>query len=268
MDPLQRGTLVHEALYELLDALRREDMLPVTPETLDHARARLDRVLDRIAARYKDELAPAIDRVWEGGIAAIRADLREWLRRAAEDTTWTPWRFELSFGLRRRDHDPSSCEKPLTLDCGIKLRGSVDLVERSADGALRATDYKTGKARAKPGVTVVDGGRMLQPVFYALALEKLFPEATVEAGRLYYCTSAGGFEEVVIPLNEEARRAVGVVADVIGKALKEGFLPAAPEPGACEYCDYRVVCGPYEEMRTARKSPERLTALRVLRRLP
>jgi CRISPR/Cas system-associated exonuclease Cas4 (RecB family) len=269
MDPLQRGTLVHEALYEVLDALRREDMLPVTPETLDHARARLDRVLDRIAARYKDELAPAIDRVWEGGIASIRADLREWLRRAAEDTTWTPWRFELSFGLRqRRDPDTSSGEAPLALDCGIKLRGSVDLVERNGDGALRATDYKTGKVRAKPGVTVVDGGRMLQPVFYALALEKLFPEATVEAGRLYYCTSAGGFEEVLIPLNEEARRAADVVADVIGKALKEGFLPAAPEPGACEYCDYRVVCGPYEEMRTARKSPERLTALRVLRRLP
>jgi len=59
-----------------------------------------------------------------------------------------------------------------------------------------------------------------------------------------------------------------VVAEVIGSALKEGFLPAAPEPGACEYCDYQVVCGPYEEMRTARKNPERLAALRVLRRLP
>jgi hypothetical protein len=133
---------------------------------------------------------------------------------------------------------------PISLDCGLTLRGSIDLVERRADGALRATDYKTGRARAKPGATIV------------------------EAGRLYYCTSAGGFEEVSIPLGDEARRAAGVVAEVIGKALREGFLPAAPEPGACSFCDYRVVCGPYEEMRTARKSPERLAALRVLRRLP
>ena len=46
------------------------------------------------------ELAPAIERVWKDGIDAIRADLREWLRRAAEDPLpWTPERFELAFGL-------------------------------------------------------------------------------------------------------------------------------------------------------------------------
>jgi CRISPR/Cas system-associated exonuclease Cas4 (RecB family) len=269
MDPLQRGSLVHEVLYDVLDGLRREEMLPITREALDGARARLDRALDRIAARYKDELSPAIDRVWDDGISQIRADLREWLRRAAEDTTWTPWRFELSFGLReRRARDPDSREVPLSVGAGLKLRGSIDLVERRADGALRATDYKTGKARAKPGVTVVEGGRLLQPVLYALALEKLFPDAKIEGGRLYYCTSAGGFEEIAIPLGEDARRAAEVVTEVVGKALREGFLPAAPEPGACEYCDYRVVCGPYEEMRTSRKSSDRLTALRVLRRLP
>lgn len=269
MDPLQRGSLVHEALYEVLDSLRGEGKLPVTPATLDHARARLDRVLDKVAARYKDELAPAIERVWEDGIASIRADLREWLRRASEDTTWTPWRFELSFGLgERRARDPESQEAAIALDCGLRLRGSIDLVERTADGALRATDYKTGKVRAKAGSTVVGGGQLLQPVLYAMALEKLFPDARVGAGRLYYCTSAGGFEEVSITVDDEARRSAEVVASVIGSALKEGFLPAAPDTGACDYCDYRVVCGPYEEMRTAKKSPERLMGLRVLRKLP
>ena len=38
-----------------------------------------------VAPRYEDDLAPAIDRVWENGVAAIRADLREWLRRDSED---------------------------------------------------------------------------------------------------------------------------------------------------------------------------------------
>ena len=46
-----------------------------------------------------------------------------------------------------------------------------------------------------------------QPVLYALALEKLFPDERVEAGRLYFCSSVGGFEEVPIPLDREARRA-------------------------------------------------------------
>ena len=268
----ERGTLVHEALYEVLDGLRREGMLPLTGPSLDYARSRLDRVLDRLAERYRDELAPAIPRVWEDGIAAIRADLREWLRRAAtegERGESVPRHFELSFGLRGpRARDAASRESAVMLDCGLTLRGSVDLVESGADGAFWATDYKTGRARAAPGVTIVDGGRLLQPVLYALALEKMLPEAEVSGGRLYYCTSAGGFEDVRIPLNDEARRAAGVVAEVIGKALEEGFLPAAPDKGACAYCDYRAVCGPYEEMRVGRKNPDRLAPLRALRKLP
>ncbi len=39
MDPLQRGSLVHEALYELNAALRAEGLLPITPATLEPARA-------------------------------------------------------------------------------------------------------------------------------------------------------------------------------------------------------------------------------------
>jgi CRISPR/Cas system-associated exonuclease Cas4 (RecB family) len=266
MDPLQRGSLVHEALYELNVALRAEGLLPVTPETLEMARARLDEVLGAVAGRFHDELSPAIERVWEDGIASVRADLREWLRRASEAPGWTPWRFELSFGLRERHlRDLASRVEPVPLDCGINLRGSIDLVEAGGSGALRATDYKTGKVRAKQGATVIAGGEALQPVLYALALEKLFPDARVEAGRLYYCTTAGGFEEVEIPLDDEARAAAAQVAETIGNALAEGFLPAAPAPGACTYCEYRPVCGPYEETRLGKKSPERLLRLRMLR---
>jgi len=196
----------------------------------------------------------------------VRADLREWLRRAVHDPGWVPWRFELSFGLReRRARDPHSRDEPVVLDAGIRLRGSIDLVEKRANGALRATDYKTGKVRAKQGATVVGGGGLLQPVLYALALEKMFPDTRVEVGRLYYCTSAGGFEEVQIPLDAEARAAAQELADVVGGALTEGFLPAAPAPGACEYCEYRPVCGPYEETRLGKKSKDRLVPLERLR---
>ncbi len=268
LGPRERGALVHEVLYETLDTLRRDGALPITRENLDVARSRLDTVLARTAERYRDELAPAIERVWKDGIDSVLADLREWLRRASEDGAWTPRRFELSFGLRdRKTRDPSSHEASVELDCGILLRGSIDLVEEDASGALRATDYKTGRAQARAGATVVNGGRTLQPVLYALALEKLFPGARIEAGRLYYCTSAGGFEEVPIPLDDQARSSASTVARVIGKALSEGFLPAAPDAGACEYCEYRAVCGPYEELRTGRKSPERLQDLRALRKL-
>jgi RecB family exonuclease len=266
--PLQRGSMVHEVQFALFGALRDEGLLPVTPERLAAARGHLDRVLDETAKRYEDDLAPAIDRVWRDGVESVRADLREWLRRASLDPSgFAPWLFELSFGLLgRRDRDPHSRDEPVRLDCGIALRGSIDLVERSEDGRVRVTDHKTGKERVKPG-QVVAGGEALQPVLYALAVEKLFPELSVESGRLYYCTSTGGFEERIVPLDAGARESASAVAEVIGQALGEPFLPAAPAPGACRWCDYRGVCGPYEELRTSRKWKPPLAPLAKLREL-
>jgi len=178
-----------------------------------------------------------------------------------------PWRFELAFGLAERHaRDPHSRPEPVALDCGIQLRGSIDLVERRGDGALRATDHKTGRERVALG-EVVAGGEALQPVLYALALEELFPGARVEGGRLYYCTAAGRFGEVSVPLDDAARESAARVARVIDAALARPFLPAAPAEGACRYCDYAEVCGPYEELRTRRKSRAELADLESLRGL-
>lgn len=232
----------------------------------------LDEVIAEIAGRYYDDLAPAIDRVWKDGIASIRADLREWLRRASEDRSgYAPIYFEMSFGLKGRRKgrlaDHHSVNDPVQLDCGIQLRGSIDLVEHHPTGLLRVTDHKTGKAGR--GSLIVDGGKALQPVFYALAAEKLLKEkGKVECGRLYFCTSTGGFAEQVVLLEKRAREAAQDIAAIIGAAIREPFLPAAPATGECEWCDCQMVCGPYEELRTARKPEEKLDDLKELRSLP
>jgi CRISPR/Cas system-associated exonuclease Cas4 (RecB family) len=111
---------------------------------------------------------------------------------------------------------------------------------------------------------VVGGGEVLQPVFYALACERMLT-STVESGRLYYCTADGGFTERVVPLDESSREAARAVAETIDHGLAEGFLPAAPRREGCRYCDYRPVCGPHEELRVGRKPKERLAELLRLR---
>ena len=146
------------------------------------------------------------------------------------------------------------------------MRGSIDLVERHVAGKLRATDHKTGKARAKTGV-VIGGGQHLQPVLYALACEKLLDEP-VESGRLYYCTSAGGYEERIVPLDDFSRGVAGLLVENVGRALGEGFLPAAPEKDGCKWCDYRPVCGPNEEHRVTKKPQKPLEDLKKLREMP
>jgi len=273
LDPLQRGALIHAIQFALFGRLSAKKLLPVTPASLDRARAILEEVVEEAATRYYDDLAPAIDRVWQDGIASIRADLREWLRRASEDGSgYIPVHFEMSFGLagrsKARQADPKSVPDAVSLDCGIRLRGSIDLVEHHPAGRFRVTDHKTGKADGKAG-QVVAGGKSLQPVLYALTAEKLLGEkGQVECGRLYYCTSLGGFADQIVLLEEPAREAANEVAAIIGEAIGRSFLPAAPDAKECARCDCNVVCGPYEERRTARKPEPNLEGLLILRGLP
>ena len=266
LDPLTRGSLVHEVMYELLTRLHAKELLPVTKPRLEEARTMLEEVLGEVARKEHDRLSPAIERVWDDAMATIAADLREWLRRMADAPEWTPAHFELSFGLKEpRAQDAMSKDEAVLVEAGIQLRGSIDLVEKNDTGHIRATDYKTGKVRAKKG-DVIAKGEILQPVLYALVLEKLFAGQTVTGGRLYYCTTAGDFTTIDIALDDQARNAARVVAKTIGDAVAVGFLPTAPAKDACRYCDYRTVCGPYEEIRTKRKPPDRLKDLVALRR--
>lgn len=269
LDPLTRGALFHKTQFDLLTKLKTADLLPLGPTSINQACALADRSLDEVARLYEDRLAPAIPRVWRDAIESIRSDIREWLRRSSESNDgWVPDKFELAFGMDHiasQERDPASVSEPVEIAGGLKLRGSIDLVERHANGKLRVTDHKTGKVRAEKDL-IVGGGRSLQPLLYALACEKLL-ERPVESGRLYYCTAAGGYEERVVPLDDQNREVITSVITTIDQAIADGFLPAAPEEGACGWCDYRAVCGSREELRTGRKPIKRLAQLTMIREL-
>lgn len=271
LGPLEKGSMTHEVHFTLLSRLRDEGV-KVTPENLETVFARLDEVVGEVTARFRDDFVPAIARVWDDGVEVMRADQREWLRRVAADASWEPWRFELAFGLGQRgQQDPNSVATPVQLDHGVALRGSIDLVERSVGGgSLRATDYKTGRARAKDG-NVIGGGHHLQPVLYAMVLEKLFPEQRIDSGRLLYCTQVGGFAAVRTPLDSLAREHLGRVVRELRKSLETGFFPAAPQDGECRWCAFRPVCGPEEDRRvrlTRKALRAELHELQQLRKLP
>src|SRR5690606_21709401 len=133
---------------------------------------------------------------------------------------------------------------------------------------LRVTDHKTGKNRTKSGRTIVDGGRVLQPVLYGLALEAILPDDKVYSGRLSFCTAAGGFSEHEIPLLENARSTALEVLTIVDRSIEQGLLAARPDHDACRYCDFLAVCGREEERRTGRKDPSVFADLDALRELP
>ena len=264
MDPLTRGSLFHKAQAEFYRRLEAEDALPVTPASLPAAVETVNEVLDRVAREYAEELSPAIDRVWRDEIEDLRRDLGIWVQRLADEGDWLPALFEFSFGLSDEGRDPRSLPDPVEVDGRFVLRGSVDLIERHRQfDVLRITDHKTGKNRAKPEL-IVGGGTVLQPVLYSMAIEQGLGRKVIE-GRLFYCTTAGGFADHKIPINDYTRGQGLQVLTIVDRAVEQGFLPAAPADGACRWCDFRAVCGPREQERVSRKAADRLADLLALR---
>jgi ATP-dependent helicase/nuclease subunit B len=264
MDPLTRGSLFHRVQAEFYRAMDADGALPITVAGLRSAATVLDGVIGRVAADYAERLAPAIERVWRDEIDEIRRDLGIWLQKLAEPSAWRPMYYELSFGLNDEGRDPRSLPEPILVDGRFVLRGSVDLVEHRADlDVFRITDHKTGKNRSTPDL-VVGGGAVLQPVLYSVAVEQGLGKKAV-AGRLFYCTTAGGFIEHEIPVNDYTRGQGLQALTIIDRAVEQGFLVAAPADRACTWCDFRPVCGPREEERTKRKPADKLGDLEALR---
>ena len=67
-----------------------------------------------------------------------------------------------------------------------------------------------------------------------------------------------------IELNDRSRAFLARALHNIDSAIASGFLPPAPEKDACRYCNYRLVCGPYEEQRFSRYKDRREERLEPL----
>ncbi len=280
LDPLTKGSLFHEVQAEFFRALQR-DKKPIATTPIETVLKVLDATLTRIAAKYAEEVAPAVDRVWQDEIASMRTDLHVWARNLAEAKEWEPWLFEYAFGLPNEviepgthpPRDPSSLPDPVEIDGRFLLRGSIDLVERrpgplgpGGPAILRVTDHKTSKNRSERR-SIIGGGQQLQPVIYSLAVEAA-TKGTVESARFSYCTTAGGFTEHSVSINETSRRAGIAAMEIIDRAIDLGTLQPAPAERACRYCDFLTVCGPDQEYRAKGKSKQQIADLLALRGEP
>ena len=246
----------------------------MTRESETASMDRLDSVFSDVSGSMKENLAPAIPRIWESEMEELLTDLRGWLREMSRGgEAWIPAHFELAFGLPEDpDRDPASTTRDVRILNGIRLRGSIDLVETipaNDKTAVRVTDHKTGRPlRLAGGQRLeVGGGEVLQPIIYGLAAEQLLDEE-VEYGQLFYCTRRGEYQRRIVSINSGTCAKLKQVLETIDRNLEKGFLPAAPRPDACKFCDFQSVCGPYEETRIRRKEESRLTDLNEVRRLP
>ncbi|MGH9337926.1 MAG: PD-(D/E)XK nuclease family protein, partial [Vicinamibacteria bacterium] len=269
LDPLTKGSIVHDAQFHISKRLEEAGLLPVRPENLDSVLKLFEVVFDEVSERFHEELAPAIERIWKDELERLRFDLRGWLRRESQrDDGYVPFRRELTFGMRPRGPaDPASTLEVAVLANGLRLRGAIDLVEKRGDSKVRITDHKSGRVWM-PESAIVNGGENLQPILYTLAYEALTGEE-VESARLYYVSQRAGYAERVVRADEEALDVVAEFQRRLDAIIGEGFFPASPKPPlGCKYCDYLPVCGPRMQIDAKRKQDDpRLSPLNWLRNL-
>jgi len=241
LDPMERGSVFHEAAERFLRERRERGELPVrdTPAL----GARLVEIAEESLARLVEGSPPRHRLLWDMERARLHDLLAKWLAREAASARGTPAHFEVGFGIPR---DPESDEphsrEPLEIDLGdgrvLRVSGKIDRIDTGLDGSLIVRDYKTGRAPKDDGA-LFRGGRQLQIPFYVKAASMLFPGRRVSEAFLDYVDGGRlvGFD----PLLATGEDFVALLRDLVA-AMGSGLF--IQDAAACRFCDFTRVCGP------------------------
>jgi ATP-dependent helicase/nuclease subunit B len=225
--PLTRGTLVHEVLERFIsEQIPDGGRPPWSAEAVSRLQVIGGEVFDDYARRGMTghRVLSARDR------SRLLVDLAEWARRDDGVPIAAEWRF---------------AEAPYALPDGrvLRFRGSVDRIDRLADGSLRITDYKTGGASRYKNMNSADPhdhGTHLQLAVYgaAVAHER---GGDVES-RYWFASNKGGWRTVGYPFTGDVRASVGEALAAITDGIRRGTFPLRPSEKPafawvdCWYC--------------------------------
>lgn len=229
----ERGGLLHDVFQDAVDAAIEESI------AFDSSRFR-ERALELLesrAERARIDLPPPSEAVFRAQMTALRADVRSFCTQLVTEglTPEAVVATELELG----GAEPVSVGLPG--GGAIRLFGRADRVDRTPTGT-RIVDYKTGGTwghGAEEGT--YHGGRRLQHVLYARALEAQSPElAPVVAVEYHFPTVRG--ENAVHPYHA-TRLADGLeLVEALAEMTAAGRFPATDDPSDCRWCDYSAVC--------------------------
>ncbi len=194
LEPVHRGLFCHDVLFRVFAALRDQANGPIALDQMDWetVESTLDSAVQAASQAFLQQGCP-YPVLWEIQKSQLHADLAEYLRKEAADSSLQPTHlhFELAFGLDSPDalaaSDPASQAQPVQIATSagpVRLRGKIDRIDRvTFDGvdALAVVDYKTG---AGPGSTDVFLGQDLQIPLYAAAVQQIFGE-TIFGGSIH-----------------------------------------------------------------------------------
>ena len=265
ISPLERGNLIHRILERWVTQAIADDAQPAAGEPWSASqRQRLAVIGEEECDALKTRGLVGRRLYWHIDRRRILADLRRFVdfddaERAA--LLSTPVAAELGFGM------PDSAQGPVEIALEdhrrLRVRGSIDRLDVTEDGALVVIDYKTGSIRDYEKLSDADPkpeGGHLQLVLYALAARTLRRGASGVGDRVgssaasadkdhgaYWFVSTrssklGGFETRGYRVELTRARVLDAVGEIVN-GIRAGVFPARPEPSAwggfvsCHFCE-------------------------------
>jgi ATP-dependent helicase/DNAse subunit B len=251
IQPLERGTLVHEILFRFYEAASKRYPGPLRPENLEEYRKVLDEAASISFAAAEAQGWTGYPLLWEIDRQSILEDLRAFVQKEAQaEEGMIPSFFEVRFGHRSRSPRKGDVDEPLSLaledGMGFFLRGRMDRVDFSPErDALRVIDYKTGKLQGEEDGFC--GGTTLQLPLYLMAACRTWKEADLEKSWAEYCSVSRKGKFARIPFHgdgwEEKEANLKKILETISRGISEGtFFPYRENNQGCSFCDFRNLC--------------------------
>ncbi len=272
LDPLARGSLLHEVFEQFLRDLVERGTVPQASRD----EGGLLKVLEVLIDRFRAEIPPPSEAVFHREVAQLRRTARIFLREEEEycrETGNRPLFMEVSIGMR-------SAGVACKLDAGepveiklpdghtLRVRGRIDRIDQVAgrgSNVFAIWDYKTGgtwKYTQEP--RPFWAGRVVQHALYTLvmsarlkALSGEFPGGRVERFGYFFPSEKAGGERIEFT-PEQLEDGGAVLAKLAAIASGGAFLATNQADNDCGFCDYAGICG--DVAGVARSSDRKLKA--------
>ncbi|MDZ7697766.1 MAG: PD-(D/E)XK nuclease family protein [Deltaproteobacteria bacterium] len=273
LDPLQRGTLLHDVFCFFMTELKSKNELP---DFQKHV-GLIERIGMEEVEKWKKTVPPPSELTFDREVEDIRLTLEIFLRNEVRRcSTVTPEWFELSFGISWGDQCGEVFKEPVEIPLNerqsFKLSGRIDRIDRVGDHTYEVWDYKTGGSFGFKEEGYLNQGRHLQHALYAIATEILLRKTYDEKAQVvrsgYFFPSPKGEGQRIVKIQSRREELFTAMGDFF-ELFRTGIFPATYDKGGCRFCDYVKVCGGEEVAvkHTVRKmrQDEKMAPLRRLK---
>ncbi|PGY05661.1 PD-(D/E)XK nuclease family protein [Bacillus sp. AFS031507] len=236
MDAATRGSLLHSIFENFYKKLQQDHAKPSYEKHLELIKS----IAQNLMEQQKEVLPPPNERVYQRERSDILACCEIFLKEEElHSENYDPLHFEYSFGIG--EMDPAI----ITLPSGeVKISGIIDRVDQSKDGKYHIIDYKTGSTYGYAKNAAFKGGRQLQHMIYALAIEQHLNlgEGAVEESSYYFPTPKGLAQRFTRKQDRTLRTNGIDILEKLIDTVKHGHFEMTDDVNDCKFCDYKLVC--------------------------